>query len=60
MMTCFDLQVFYSPFVLDRFILMCLLATKVPDEDDEDAVEYLMQLIIYESYRLSKELIEEH
>lgn len=60
MMICFDLQVFYSPFVLDRFILMCLLATKVPDEDDEDAVEYLMQLIIYESYRLSKELIEEH
>ena len=58
-MTCFDLHVFYSPFVLDRFILLCLLATKTPDENDEDSVEYLMQLVIYESYRLSKEMIEE-
>ena len=58
-MTCFDLHAFYSPFVLDRFILLCLLATKTSDENDDDSVEYLMQLVIYESYRLSKEIIEE-
>ena len=45
----FEFNECYAPFVLDRFILICLLS-------DE---QFLMNLVIYESHRLSKNLIEQ-
>lgn len=45
----FELNEFYAPFVLDRFILICLLSEE----------RFLMNLVIYESHRLSKNLIEQ-
>lgn len=48
MLTAFDFSNFYAPFVLDRFILLCLLS-------DE---RYIMNLIISESYRRSKKLLD--
>ena len=48
MLTAFDFSNFYAPFVLDRFILLCLLS-------DE---RYIMNLIISESYRRSKNLLD--
>ena len=48
-LTPFEFTEFYAPFVLDRFILICLLS------DEEN----IMSAIIYESYRLSKNLFEQ-
>ena len=48
MLSTFEFTDFYAPFVLDRFILMCLLSQE----------NHPMNLIIYESYRLSKNLID--
>lgn len=47
MLTPFEFSDFYAPFVLDRFILICLLSNE----------QHIMSLIIFESYRLSKNLI---
>lgn len=48
MLEPFEFTEFYAPFVLDRFILICLLAEE----------KNIMSSIIYESYRLSKNLME--
>lgn len=48
MLEPFEFSDFYAPFVLDRFILICLLS------DEEN----IMSSIIYESHRLSKNLME--
>ena len=48
----FDFTGIYLPFVLDRFVLLCLLMDRLD-------TQYLIQLVIYESYRLSKEMMEE-
>ena len=52
MLVTFDFNEFYAPFALDRFILICLLSL------DELDSEYLIQLVIYESHRLSRNMIE--
>ena len=52
-LTPFEFIEFYSPFVLDRFILICLMSLKYFDE------EYFMQPVISESYRLSLNLMKE-
>lgn len=52
-LTPFDFIGCYAPFVLDRFILICLMSLKYFDE------EYLMQLVIDESYRLSLKLMNQ-
>ena len=49
MLEPFEFNEFYAPFVLDRFILICLLSEE----------ENVMSSIIYESYRLSKNLIDQ-
>ena len=49
MLLTFEFTDFYAPFVLDRFILLCLLSQE----------NHPMNLIIRESYRLSKKLIDE-
>lgn len=46
-LTPFEFIGFYAPFVLDRFILICLMSLKYFDE------EYFMQIMIAESYSLS-------
>ncbi len=58
----FDFTEFYPPFILDRFILICLLADPLgaPIRDVyEKSLTFLMQLVIAESYNLSKEMLEE-
>lgn len=50
MLSTFDFNEFYAPFVLDRFILICLLSHE----------SHLMSLVICESYRLSKKIIDEN
>lgn len=50
MLISFEFTEFYAPFVLDRFILICLLAI--------DDGQYLMPQVIEESYRLSKEILD--
>ena len=52
----FDFDEFYAPFVLDRFILLSLLSIR---DAKDDFVQFFMQAVISESYRLSKELMEE-
>lgn len=52
MLLAFEFTEFYAPFVLDRFILMCLSAVEATEE------QYFMSLVIEESYRMSKELLE--
>lgn len=51
-LTPFEFVGFYAPFVLDRFILICLMSLKYFNE------EYFMQMIISESYRLSLDYME--
>ena len=51
-LTPFEFVEFYAPFVLDRFILICLMSLKYFNE------EYFMQTIIAESYRLSLKYME--
>ena len=58
----FDFTEFYPPFILDRFILICLLADPLtaPIRDVyEKSLTFLMQLVITESYNLSQEMLEE-
>ncbi len=52
MLLAFEFTEFYPPFVLDRFILMCLLAVEATGE------QYFMSLAIEESYRMSKDFLE--
>lgn len=52
MLLAFEFTEFYAPFVLDRFILICLLAIEATQDQD------FMSFVIDESYRLSKELME--
>ena len=47
MLTSFDFSNFYAPFVLDRFVLLGLLFNE----------QHIMSLIIYESYRRSKDFM---
>ena len=54
----FNCNKFYAPFVIDRFILFCLLTLRRP-ENEEDFPQYLINLVIEESYRLSKKILEE-
>lgn len=57
----FDFAEFYPPFVLDRFILICLLADPLaaPIKDVyEKSLTFLMQLVIAENYSLSREMLE--
>ena len=51
MLQCFDFSQCYLPFILDRFILLCLLANplELPLEDNgikEDALQYFMTRVI--------------
>lgn len=46
-LTPFEFVGFYAPFVLDRFILICLMSLKYSND------EYFMQMIIAQSYSLS-------
>lgn len=50
---CFGFSGFYPPFVLDRFIFLCLQADpmSLPMSADS-ALLYMMQLVISENYRL--------
>ena len=53
LLTCFHLNAFYPPFVLDRFIMICLLADplEAPVVDEyENSLQFLMQLVISENY----------
>ena len=52
MLLAFEFTEFYAPFVLDRFILMCLLAVEATGE------QYFMSLAIEESYRMSKDVLD--
>ena len=52
MLAPFGFIKFYAPFVLDRFIILCLMSLDSIDE------EYLMQLVIDESYRLSNSMMK--
>ena len=58
LLDCFNCSKFYAPFVVDKFILFCLLTLRRP-EDEYDFPQHLMNLIIEESYRLSREILEE-
>lgn len=53
----FDCSKFYAPFVIDKCILLCLLTLQKPKSDD-DYPQYLLNLLIEESYRLSKKILE--
>ena len=57
LLDCFNCSKFYAPFVVDKFILFCLLTLRRP-KNEEDFPQHLMNLIIEESYRLSKEILE--
>lgn len=57
LLRCFNCNEFYAPFVIDKFILLCLLTLRQP-HDDEDYQQYLINAIIEESYRLSKKILE--
>lgn len=57
LLDCFNCSKFYAPFVVDKFILFCLLTLRRP-KDEYDFPQHLMNLIIEESYRLSKEILE--
>lgn len=57
LLDCFNCSKFYAPFVVDKFILLCLLTLRRP-KNEEDFPQHLMNLIIEESYRLSKEILE--
>ena len=52
MLLAFEFTEFYPPFVLDRFILICLLAVEATRE------QYFMSLVIEESYRMSKDILD--
>ena len=53
----FDCSKFYAPFVIDKCILLCLLTLQKPQADDDYPL-YLLNLLIEESYRLSKKILE--
>ena len=53
----FGCSKFYAPFVIDKCILLCLLTLQKPKTDD-DYPQYLLNLLIEESYRLSKKILE--
>ena len=53
----FKCSPFYAPFVIDRFILFCLLTLRRP-KDAEDFPKYLMNLLIEQSYYFSKKILE--
>lgn len=53
----FGCSKFYAPFVIDKCILLCLLTLKKPHADDHYP-QYLLNLLIEESYRLSKKILE--
>ena len=55
----FNCSKFYAPFVVDRFILLCL-ATLQRSDNEDDLPEYLMNMLIEESYVLSKKVLEEN
>ena len=57
MLNSFRCENFYAPFVIDRFILFCLLTFRRP-ASEEDLPRYLMNALIEESYRLSKKILE--
>ena len=52
----FGFSEFYPPFVLDRFILICLLADPLnaPIKDVyEKSLNFLMRLVIFENYHMN-------
>lgn len=54
LLMCFGMTKFYPPFVLDRFIMISLLADPLnaPLRDDyEESLQFLMGLLIDENYR---------
>ena len=57
LLRCFNCSEFYAPFVIDKFILMCLLTLHQP-ADNEDYQKYLINMMIEQSYRLSKKILE--
>lgn len=57
LLECFNCSKFYAPFVVDKFILFCLLTLRCP-KNEEDFPQHLMNVIIEESYRLSKKILE--
>lgn len=56
LLACFHFGGFYPPFVLDRFVFLCLLADPMNAAmGADDALQYMMQLVISESFRLRRE-----
>lgn len=55
-LTAFNCSKFYAPFVIDRCVLLCLLSLSTPS-GAEDFPQYLFNLLIDESYRLSKKIL---
>ena len=53
----FNCNEFYAPFVIDKFILFCLLSLRAP-KNSEDFPAYLMNLLIENSYYFSKKILE--
>lgn len=49
----FEFSPFYAPFVLDRFILICLLSLDRIKNKEGESVKFLIRLVIFASYRLS-------
>lgn len=52
LLACFNFNEFYPPFVLDRFIMICLLADPLHATVDEyeELLQFLMQFVIEENY----------
>ena len=54
-LTCFHFTNFYPPFVLDRFIMLCLLTDPMDAafrNNDDQSLRFFMQLVIDRNYRL--------
>ena len=52
----FNCSKFYAPFVIDKCILICLLT--LPKTQADEIQSHLFNLLIDESYRLSKKILE--
>lgn len=57
LLECFNCSKFYAPFVIDKFILLCLLTLRRP-EKEEDFAPCLINRLIEKSYSWSKKILE--
>lgn len=51
-LTCFHFTNFYPPFVLDRFVMLCLLADPLSVNLRNKSLPFLMQLVITRNYMI--------